>query len=39
MVEVEEGFLVQLSFPWLVLACLGRHQVASVPCVAGLREF
>ena len=39
VVEGEEGFLVPLSFPWVVLACLGKLQVASVPCVAGLREF
>ena len=39
MVEGEEGFLVPLSFPWVVLACLEKHQVLSVPGVAGLREF
>ena len=35
----EEGFLVPLSFPWDVLVCLGKRQVAAVPGVAGLREF
>ena len=39
VVEGEEGFLVSLSFPWVVLVCLGRRQVASVPGVAALREF
>ena len=39
VVEVEEGFLVLLSFPWVVLVCLGKHHVASVPGVAGLRKF
>ena len=39
VVEGEEGFLVPLSFPWVVLVCQGKHQVASVPGVAGLREF
>ena len=39
VVEGEEGFLVPLSFPWVVLVCLGKRQVASVPGVAGLREF
>ena len=36
----EEGvFLVPLSFLWVVLVCLGKCQVASVPYVAGLRVF
>ena len=35
----EEGFLVPLSFPWVVLVCLRKRQVASVPDVASLREF
>ena len=39
VVEGEEGFLVPLSFPWVVLVCLGKCQVASVPGIAGLREF
>ena len=39
MVEGEEGFLVPRSFLWVVLVCLGKRQVASVPRVAGLREF
>ena len=39
VVEGEEGFLVPLSFHWVVLVCLGTRQVASVPGVAGLREF
>ena len=39
VVEGEKGFLVPLSFPWVVLVCLGKRQVASVPFVAGLREF
>ena len=39
VVEGEEGFLVPLSFPWVVLVCLGKRQLASVPGVAGLSEF
>ena len=39
VVEGEEGFLVPLFFPWVVLVCLGTRQVAFVPGVAGLREF
>ena len=39
MVEGGEGFLVPLSFPWVVLVCLGKRQVASVPSMAALREF
>ena len=39
VVEGEEGFLVPLSFPWVVLVCLGKRQGASVSIVAGLREF
>ena len=38
VVEGEEGFLVPLSFPWVVLVCLGKPQVVSVPGVADLRE-
>ena len=39
VVEGEEGFLIPLSFPWVVLVCLGKRQVISVPGVTGLREF
>ena len=39
VVEEEEGFPIPLSFPWVVLVYLGKHQVASVPSVTGLREF
>ena len=39
VVEGEEGFLVLPSFPLVVLVCLGKRRVVSVPDVAGLREF
>ena len=39
VVEGEEGFLFPQSFPSVVLVYLGKHKVASVPGVAGLREF
>lgn len=39
VVEEEGVFLVPLSFLWVVLVCLGKRQVASVPYVAGLRVF
>ena len=39
VVDGEKGFLVSLSFPWVVLVCLGKRQVVSVPDVAALREF
>ena len=39
VVEGEEGFVDPLSLPWVVLVCLEKCQVASVPSVAGLREF
>ena len=39
VVEEEGVFLVPVSFLWVVLVCLGKRQVASVPYVAGLREF
>ena len=39
VVEEEGVLLVPLSFLWVVLVCLGKRQVASVPYVAGLRVF
>ena len=39
VVEEEGVFLVLLSFLKVLLVCLGKHQVASVPYVAGLRVF
>ena len=39
VVEEAGVFLVLLSCLWVVLVCLGKRQVASVPDVAGLRVF
>ena len=39
MGEEEGVLLIQLSFLWVVLVCLEKRQVASVPYVAGSRVF